>query len=153
MSKRFSDEFRCRHSGVNGMEHTCSVGINVRALVGGDDLGWVTRMPCSRFFEPKNGERVECEGFSPYTHDEAKVREAEMNERMAKVLMAVTAAHEHALAQGLGTPTRKHPDLKGGAGELPCPVCLTGKLRYTVAQCNGHMHACCSTAGCARWME
>ncbi len=48
----------------------------------------------------------------------------------------------------------KHTDGKRGvAGEIDCPVCGTGKLRYGVAKCNGHIHAGCTTDGCVRWME
>lgn len=40
-----------------------------------------------------------------------------------------------------------------GAGEMECPVCKTGKLRYSRAAYNGHVHARCSTDGCVALME
>lgn len=40
-----------------------------------------------------------------------------------------------------------------GAGEMDCPVCKTGKLRYSRAAYNGHVHGRCSTDGCVAWME
>jgi hypothetical protein len=40
-----------------------------------------------------------------------------------------------------------------GAGEMPCPVCGNGKLRYSRAGYNGHVHARCSNDGCVAWME
>lgn len=40
-----------------------------------------------------------------------------------------------------------------GGGELPCPVCNAGTLRYSRASYNGHVHASCSTTDCVRWME
>ena len=40
-----------------------------------------------------------------------------------------------------------------GAGEMDCPVCKTGKLRYSRASYNGHVHAGCTTKGCVSWME
>lgn len=40
-----------------------------------------------------------------------------------------------------------------GAGEMACLVCKTGRLRYSRANYNGHVHAACSTEGCVRWME
>jgi hypothetical protein len=40
-----------------------------------------------------------------------------------------------------------------GAGEMPCPVCGTGKLRYSRSGYNGHVHARCSNDGCVAWME
>lgn len=40
-----------------------------------------------------------------------------------------------------------------GAGEMDCPICKTGKLRYSRSSYNGHVHAACSSDGCVRWME
>ena len=40
-----------------------------------------------------------------------------------------------------------------GAGEMKCPVCKEGTLRYSRAAYNGHVHARCSTADCVAWME
>ena len=42
---------------------------------------------------------------------------------------------------------------KGGAGTIDCPACKTGTVRYSRAECNGHVHARCSTEGCVSWME
>lgn len=40
-----------------------------------------------------------------------------------------------------------------GAGIMKCPCCADGKLRYSRAAYNGHIHAHCSTDGCVSWME
>ena len=40
-----------------------------------------------------------------------------------------------------------------GMGEIPCPVCNTGKLRYLRASYNGHVHAECSIKSCVSWVE
>lgn len=40
-----------------------------------------------------------------------------------------------------------------GAGEMTCPVCKTGTLRYSRAAYNGHVHANCTNPDCVRWME
>ena len=40
-----------------------------------------------------------------------------------------------------------------GAGEMTCPVCNIGKLRYSRSSYNGHVHGRCLTAGCVSWME
>ena len=40
-----------------------------------------------------------------------------------------------------------------GAGQMDYPVCKTGKLRYSRAAYNGHVHAGCTTKGCVSWME
>lgn len=42
---------------------------------------------------------------------------------------------------------------RGVAGEIACPVCESGKLRYSVASLNGHIHAGCTTENCVAWME
>ncbi len=41
---------------------------------------------------------------------------------------------------------------KPTSGKIPCPICQTGTLKYTVAS-NGHVHAFCSTEDCMAWME
>lgn len=40
-----------------------------------------------------------------------------------------------------------------GSGFMACPVCSEGKLRYSRASYNGHVHAHCSTSGCVSWMQ
>jgi hypothetical protein len=40
-----------------------------------------------------------------------------------------------------------------GGGIMDCPVCKTGKLKYSRAGYNGHVHGRCSTNGCVAWME
>ena len=40
-----------------------------------------------------------------------------------------------------------------GAGEMKCPACKEGTLRYSRAAYNGHVQARCSTNGCVQWME
>jgi hypothetical protein len=47
----------------------------------------------------------------------------------------------------------KQKNCFSGAGEMPCPVCKTGRLRYSRSAYNGHVHAACSTDTCVRWME
>jgi hypothetical protein len=44
-------------------------------------------------------------------------------------------------------------DTKQGAGEIECPVCKSGRLRFSVARSNGHVHAKCTTRLCMSWME
>ena len=47
----------------------------------------------------------------------------------------------------------KQPHFWCGAGEMDCPVCKAGRLRYSRAGYNGHIHARCSTPSCVAWME
>jgi hypothetical protein len=48
--------------------------------------------------------------------------------------------------------TDKHGKDRGYQGEIDCPCCGTGKLRYSCAS-NGHIHARCTTYKCTNWME
>ncbi|HZM01756.1 MAG TPA: hypothetical protein VFC44_01930 [Candidatus Saccharimonadales bacterium] len=40
----------------------------------------------------------------------------------------------------------------GGSGEIDCPICKAGKLRYN-QPVNGRITARCSTGGCMSWTE
>jgi hypothetical protein len=42
---------------------------------------------------------------------------------------------------------------KPGTGEIACPICKRGKIRYNVASCNGHVAAACSTPKCLRFIQ
>ncbi len=44
-------------------------------------------------------------------------------------------------------------DTKQSAGDIECPVCKSGRLRFSVARSNGHVWANCSTRLCMSWME
>lgn len=47
---------------------------------------------------------------------------------------------------------KAHKDTGAWGGNVGCPKC--GKnLRWSMAQCNGHIHAACETKGCVSWME
>ena len=37
--------------------------------------------------------------------------------------------------------------------EMPCPICNSGSLHYSIAASNGHIHARCDTEKCISWME
>lgn len=38
-------------------------------------------------------------------------------------------------------------------GDINCPVCKKGKVRYDAAMYNGHIWAKCSTEDCVDWVE
>ena len=40
-----------------------------------------------------------------------------------------------------------------GAGEIDCPVCKNGKLKYSRSGYSGHVHAHCTSGICVSWME
>lgn len=74
--------------------------------------------------------------------DEEVAKEAKKWEQF---LEAVAALKADASARGFKRGN-------GGAGEIVCPV-DGGRLRYSVAGCNGHMMAACSNQGCVRFVE
>jgi hypothetical protein len=48
--------------------------------------------------------------------------------------------------------TDKTQGKRNQQGVIDCPVCKTGKVRYSVAF-NGHIHADCTTDKCVSWIE
>jgi hypothetical protein len=60
-------------------------------------------------------------------------------------------AARKAIVEHLGGPWKR--GMAGAAGNIPCPVCNAGRLHFTRAGYNGHVHAHCTTGGCVAWME
>ncbi len=69
-----------------------------------------------------------------------------MDDRVRQFLNAVSKVHEDAESHGYGEGHH-------GIGSIDCPVCHTGKLQYSVASVNGHIHGRCTTDKCVRFME
>lgn len=104
-------------------------------------------MPC--FHPEPNRPRAECEKCSWKTPEEiiaeTAAREEAFQKSMARLALCRPAIIEHS-----GYTARNQ---NGASGTLPCPACKTGTLHYSVAGSNGHVHARCTTPGCANWME
>jgi len=116
----------CVH--FRGTQHDeCEAGVNVRQLVGGPDLGWGCRIPCiPHFNHAKDAKKVPCGKFRAHTAEEVEAREREIEDSLNRLRKAIPAARADAENKGL----RKG---SGGRSEMSCPVCETGKLRYSVA--------------------
>lgn len=138
----------CKHFTGIYRDECCGAGVNYRALVGGPDLGWAIRLPCTPLLmkHAKAEDVVTCDKRESWTREEAEQRIDKRAAAMERFFSAHKAAKADAKAKGYRTG-------HAGAGELSCPACEGGTLRYTVAACNGHMHGACSTKGCASWME
>lgn len=96
----------------------------------------VTTVPCwSLCAEAK------CEHLSLWTPERIAERDEECRKSFERVVVARTAIVAHTGGK------------RGVTGAIDCPVCGSGKLRFSVASYNGHIHAACTTDGCARWME
>jgi hypothetical protein len=75
------EQHSCRH--FTGIQHDeCATGVNYRALVGGEQFGWVRRIPCV----PEPGETVPCEKLSLPSREEAEAIVTEMDEATAAVI-------------------------------------------------------------------
>lgn len=132
----------CRHfNGVLGpgmrKDHKpCLAGLNFRDY-NTDTNGRGLALACLG-----EGNKV-CPKFDPYTQAEVDADEAEWKKIIAESLgvrAAIATAMESAGA-------------KSGEGEIDCPVCKTGRVHYSVAECNGHVWARCSTKDCVAFME
>jgi hypothetical protein len=124
----------CRH--FNGVQHdTCLAGVNYDS---------VRPLPCIPLGSIK--EPAKCEKKSCWTRGEAEKNETETEVRLQEGLTAIHAAHADAKAKGLKKGN-------GGKDSLPCPVCKTGTLHYSVADYNGHLWGQCDTKDCVSWME
>lgn len=71
-----------------------------------------------------------------------KEEESEFEEVMDTFILVKQKAKQ--LGFGKGKP---------GQAEMDCPICLKGKIRFSIAGYNGHCHAICSTPKCFGVME
>lgn len=128
---------KCRH--FNGMMNkVCEAGIAYDAVKKSraePGAGW--DIPCLK----DRREASTCDKCEYNTAEDAERRIAAIEESFSRTVLARAAIVEH--SQG------KH----GVSGSLMCPVCKNGNLRYSIAGCNGHIHARCSSADCVSWME
>jgi hypothetical protein len=124
----------CRHRTAFDKEKhpTCKAGVDYHQFRGNFRL-----MPCL-------GESAEaiarCPQFAPWTPEENAAREKAWRERFDRIGII-----REAIIAAVGSTGER-------AGRMPCPACKTGTVSYSQAS-NGHTHACCSTSGCAAWME
>lgn len=126
---------KCRH--FNGVQNkVCEAGVNY------DD---VTPIPCIGLDNTEVRQAI-CEKKSCWTREEAINIEKKRAESTKKFVVALGAAHDDAKKKGL---KQGH----GGKDSLPCPVCKTGTLHYSVAGVNGHLWGQCSTKDCVAWMQ
>lgn len=132
---------RCVHF-TGTRDEACEAGVNYRQLVGGDDFGWGTRLPClTDTFTPKNGDKVSCGQCRMTTREEAEAEVEESDASFRRISACLKAI------------TEKHGKSRGLQDSMPCPNNCGGTLHYSIAGYNGHIHGRCSTQGCASWMQ
>ena len=131
----------CRH--FNGIQHkVCEKGV---AYEHSGEQWKNSTMPCI----PRhvNGRPTwPCEFFEIMSVQDAEKEADERIVIMERGIKARHAAKDDAKSKGYG---KGH----GGYGAVDCPCCEGGKLQYSVASYNGHMHGRCTTKGCVSWME
>lgn len=130
----------CNHYRAMANHETCKVDVAYSSFAG---LPF-DKQPCFRR-DKNETPRGGCSLQEFPTPEEIEESEKWMAERFANVGKARLAIVEH-----LGGPWKR--GTPGASGEIPCPVC-GGKLRFSRAGYNGHIHAACSTEDCVRWME
>lgn len=125
---------RCIHfTGL--IREVCEAGVRYRDVR--DESKRPYGFPCLKRTEAT----TTCDRCQFPTAEEAAAAERKMLDALARVGVARAAIVE-------ATGGRR-----GVSGTIPCPCCEAGTLRYSVAGSNGHIHAHCSTDGCAGWME
>lgn len=142
---------KCVH--YNGtVNDCCGAGVNYRDLAGPAD-GWANRLPCHSpeyrtgrgMSLPVADQVAVCEKRQEPTAAEVDEDEAWLNARMERMVKIRDAIVAH-----LGGPWKKGKPSAGGS--ITCPCC-GGTVGFSRSGYNGHIHAGCSTEGCARWME
>lgn len=71
-----------------------------------------------------------------------KKEESKFQQAMNTFLLVKQKAKEQGFGKG-----------KSGQGEMDCPICSKGKIRFSIAGHNGHCLAICSTPKCFSVME
>lgn len=131
----------CVH--FTGIQHTrCEAGVDYRALVGGPDFGWASRLPCLEERLPHaEAPIVSCDKCQRTTREQAVAEIDASDAAFARINTCLKAIRA------------KHGKTRGVQDLMPCPNHCGGTLHYSIASYNGHVHGCCSTKDCASWMQ
>jgi hypothetical protein len=130
----------CKHYRAMSNHDACKAGVLFATLRG------IPHEQCPCFSQQPESVPVACSLAVYRTPEEIEAEEKWLKERIANVGKARTAIVEH-----LGGPWKR--GMAGASGQIPCPVCSTGNLRFSRAGINGHVHAQCNTPDCVGWME
>lgn len=132
----------CNHYRAASENTTCNAGVEYSTVMSAGH----NRCPCfpKEGVPPKNA--VLCDKAEYPTPEEIAEWNDYIAARFAKTVTARVAIEDH-----LGGPWKS--GTPRCSGEIPCPCCDGGKLRFSRAGINGHIHAGCTTANCVQWME
>lgn len=121
----------CKH--FTGVQNdTCSAGLDYDEVV--DRSVRPYRWPC---LSGGTG----CDRAKLPTREEAEEDDKKQIESIRNFLTA-----REAICKAAGNK-------RGLRDSIDCPICESGRLSYSIAALNGHIHAKCSTDGCVQWME
>jgi hypothetical protein len=130
----------CKSYRAMSNHDTCKAGVEYDSLKGID----FNSRPCFK----RNGKNAPCgcvlAAFP--TDAEIKAQDEEFAAHFAQTMVARAL-----IVEDCGGDWKK--GMRSASGEIDCPVCEKGKLRYSRAGYNGHIHASCTTEGCVSWME
>ena len=130
----------CVH--FRGIQHeTCQAGCRMDSFPVVPGQG--RPLPCMPAFRPRPDDvrPPACPKFEAKGMERVMAEEKEWAVLSARTNTARKAIVEHTAGK------------RGVSGKIPCPVCKTGALGFSIAGCNGHIHARCSTPDCVAWME
>lgn len=128
-----------------GIQHdACKAGVNYHEQFG-NGAGCFANIACTQAYPREDVPMKECPSVKYPTREGAEAEQAKRDAHTKKAVQAMCDAHADAKAKGYGKGN-------GGQDSMKCPLCPNGRLRYSVASVNGHMHAGC-TNGCVSWME
>ena len=140
----------CKHycgtmGNAKGEKGCCNAGVNLRQHVGGEDTGWVIRLPCLKTNrdEPRCGPVVPCSLYTEPTPEEIATDQAEWKEMFER------AEKLFPLMNDLKKKHRK----TGGSGVMECPQCGKVALNWRVSSYNGHVWLQCQTPDCVCIIE
>jgi len=120
---------QCLH--FNGIQNKkCRIGLPMTENQPG--------IPCIKKFSKDHY----CEKYEEPSESDIKESQAEWDEVMNKLMIVMPLAEE------LKAYHKNH----GGSGSRECPVCK-GKIYYSVASSNNHIHMKCETDNCIKFME
>lgn len=119
----------------------CRAGVDpIFSFCDGDRSGWVRKVPCLR----TNETDAICPAAEYPTMEEELERQEELKRYMAEFIKNLTIVRPLIEAQ--------HKETGAWAGQVECPKCAK-PLHWSMARCNGHVHARCETDNCISWME
>lgn len=125
----------CRHRTPFGPEHpTCQAGVDYAPF----SADRSDERPC---YGENDAAKARCDKYAGWSAKEVAAHGARMDARLRRIGLIRKAIVSEADSKNIA------------GGIIACPCCKEGRVRWSRARSNGHIHARCSTPDCAGWME